>query len=158
VTVVKHLAGDLPGILIDVPKIQQVLINLIGNALQAMDRHGTLTLTTFSGRPGRFLPPDCLTACTLARDAPAVVLRLHDTGPGIPRDQLLRIFDPFFTTKAVGSGTGLGLSVVKKIMDLHSGFIHFRNSPRGGLEVTLAFAAIGKPAGTVAPAAVLVAP
>jgi len=71
-----------------------------------------------------------------------VILRIHDTGPGIPPDQLQRIFDPFFTTKAVGFGSGLGLSVVKKIVDLHHGLIHFQNSPRGGLVVTLVFSVL----------------
>lgn len=145
VTVVKHLAGNLPKVAIDTPKIQQVLINLIINALQAMDRSGTLTLTTACGRIERLLPADCRNACPLQHEESSVVLRLHDTGPGIPENQLMRIFDPFFTTKAVGLGTGLGLSVVRKIIDLHGGFIHFRNSPRGGLEVTLAFAATAQP-------------
>jgi signal transduction histidine kinase len=90
----------------------------------------------------------------LRPDEPVVILRLHDSGPGIPEDQLRRIFDPFFTTKAVGSGTGLGLSVVKRIIDLHGGCIHFQNSPLGGLEVILAFAALApaivpSPAGQV---------
>lgn len=142
VNLVKNLSGKLPQVSIDIPKIQQVLINLIGNALQAMDRGGTLVITTAIGRldcefPGRGLPTG-----PLRPDLPAVILRILDSGPGIPEEQLLRIFDPFFTTKDVGSGTGLGLSVVKRIIDLHGGFIHFQNSPRGGLEVTLAFAAL----------------
>lgn len=142
VTVVKELAGNLPKISIDVSKIQQVLINLIGNALQAMDRSGILTIRTSAGHSGQLSPPDYPTAHPHRTDENLVMLRLHDTGPGIPKDQMHRIFDPFFTTKAVGAGTGLGLSVVKKIIDLHCGIIHFRSSPRGGLEVTLAFAAI----------------
>lgn len=142
VHLVKNLSGDLPRVAIDIPKIQQVLINLIGNALQAMERGGTLVISTTGGRLDRELPDRGISPCPFPPDTPAVILRIQDSGPGIPEDQLLRIFDPFFTTKAVGSGTGLGLSVVKRIVDLHGGFIHFRNSPRGGLEVTLAFAAL----------------
>jgi signal transduction histidine kinase len=142
---------------IDTPKIQQVLINLIINAMQAMDHDGTLTITTAGGRLGRLLPPHFQSACPLQPDDPVVILKLKDTGPGIPKDQLQRIFDPFFTTKAVGAGTGLGLSVVKKIIDLHNAFIHFRNSPHGGLEVTLAFAAIPQPTTPASPGPVLVA-
>jgi PAS domain S-box-containing protein len=142
VTLLKDLAGDLPRVAIDPPKIQQVLINLISNALQAMDRGGSLVITTTCGPLDRLLPDCRKSQCPLRPEDPAVILTIKDSGPGIPEEQLLRIFDPFFTTKAVGSGTGLGLSVVKKIVDLHGGFIHFRNSRRGGLEVTLAFTAL----------------
>jgi two-component system sensor histidine kinase HupT/HoxJ len=80
------------------------------------------------GGPGPFRPGEQL-----------VVLEVHDTGPGIPESQLARVFDPFFTTKPVGVGTGLGLSVVKKIMDLHDGAIAIQNAPEGGTRVTLVF-------------------
>jgi signal transduction histidine kinase len=156
VQVVKDLSGGLPLVAIDIPKVQQVLINLVGNALQAMDRGGTLAIATFSDRLDREFPDLSTGRCPFPPDTPAVILRIRDSGPGIPEQQLLRIFDPFFTTKAVGSGTGLGLSVVKRIVDLHGGFIHFRNSPHGGLEVTLAFAAVPQatpatPAGSASP-------
>jgi PAS domain S-box-containing protein len=157
VTLLKDLAGDLPPVAIDTPKIQQVLINLISNALQAMDRGGSLVITTTCGRLDRLLPDCRKSHGPLRPDEPAVILTIKDSGPGIPEEQLLRIFDPFFTTKAVGSGTGLGLSVVKKIVDLHGGFIHFRNSPRGGLEVTLAFAALPKVTSAASAGPVLVA-
>lgn len=158
VHLVKKLSGDLPLVAIDIPKIQQVLINLIGNALQAMERGGTLVISTRSGCLDREFPDQGIAPYPLRPDTSAVILRIQDSGPGIPHDQLSRIFDPFFTTKAVGSGTGLGLSVVKKIVDLHGGFIHFRNSPRGGLEVTLAFAALPKVTSTASAGPVLVAP
>lgn len=139
VTVVKHFAGALPPVAVDARKIQQALINLIVNALQAMGRGGTLTITTATGPLARLLHPHPVPDHPLQPHTPVVVVRLADTGPGIPAHDLPRIFDPFFTTKAVGSGTGLGLSVTKKIIDLHRALIHVRNSPHGGLEVTLAF-------------------
>ncbi len=66
-----------------------------------------------------------------------IITEVQDTGKGIPEEHLARIFDPFFTTKPTGVGTGLGLSVVKKIMDLHGGAIDIRNRPLGGVMVTL---------------------
>jgi two-component system, NtrC family, sensor kinase len=65
------------------------------------------------------------------------VTEVQDTGTGIPETLLPKIFDPFFTTKPVGHGTGLGLAVVKKIVDLHGGAIDIRNVPSGGVQVIL---------------------
>jgi signal transduction histidine kinase len=75
-------------------------------------------------------------------DESVVTLTLRDDGPGIAECDLPRIFDPFFTTKGAGGGNGLGLSVVKKIIDLHDASIHFRNLPDHGLEVLLIFPGI----------------
>ncbi len=66
-----------------------------------------------------------------------VIAEVQDTGEGIPEANLAKIFDPFFSTKPTGVGTGLGLSVVKKIMDFHGGAIDVRNSPSRGVIVTL---------------------
>ena len=140
--VVTHLADELPPVSIDIPKIQQVLINLMMNALQAMPAKGVLTLTSAVSSLDSLLHAQTSKASPLKPEQQVVSLRIRDNGPGIPDDELSRIFDPFFTTKGVGAGNGLGLSVVKKIIDLHGALIHFRNSPRGGLEVILAFAAI----------------
>ena len=62
---------------------------------------------------------------------------MQDTGTGIPEALLPKVFDPFVTTKPVGHGTGLGLSAVKKIVDLHGGAIDIRNTPPAGVRVTL---------------------
>jgi PAS domain S-box-containing protein len=107
VKVVKRLDPDLPKTMLDFNQIQQVLLNVINNAQQAMASHrgqGTLTITT-STRDGRIL------------------LEISDDGPGIPGDLLGKIFDPFFTTKPVGEGTGLGLSVSYGIVKDHGGRI-----------------------------------
>jgi signal transduction histidine kinase len=95
-----RLARDLPITPIDPTQIQQVLVNLIKNALQAMTRGGTLSLQTGEGSDG-------------------VWASVADTGGGIPQDQINRIFEPFYTTKK--KGTGLGLMIVQRIVRAHGG-------------------------------------
>lgn len=118
-----------------------MIINLLHNAIRAMGPSGTLTVSTASGRLQQFLASHPGINSPLRPDDEVVILRLHDTAAGIPDRQLAKIFDPFFTTKAVGSGTGLGLSVVKKIIEWHGALSAIHNAPQGGLEVTPAFAA-----------------
>lgn len=85
-------------------QLNQVWVNLIHNALQAMNERGTLTVS-------------------LERIADDAVISIGDTGCGIAPENRERIFDPFYTTKAVGVGTGLGLDIVRKIVDIHHGHI-----------------------------------
>jgi PAS domain S-box-containing protein len=101
-----RLANQLPLTPIDPTQIQQVLVNLIKNALQAMTRGGTLTLQTGEGSEG-------------------VWLSVADTGGGIPQEQTNRIFEPFFTTKK--KGTGLGLMIVQRIVRAHGGRIELES-------------------------------
>jgi two-component system, NtrC family, sensor kinase len=98
-----------------VQRIQEVFINLIINAAQAIERQGRITLTA-------------------AKDSPAqeVVIEINDTGQGIPEKNQAKIFDPFFTTKEEGQGTGLGLSVVYGIIQQHRGNITVQSSPGRG--------------------------
>jgi PAS domain S-box-containing protein len=97
-----RLARQLPVCSIDPTQIQQVLVNLIKNAIQAMTKGGTLTLQTGEGADG-------------------VWFSVADTGGGIPQEQINRIFEPFFTTKKKGSG--LGLMIVQRIVRAHGGRI-----------------------------------
>jgi PAS domain S-box-containing protein len=139
--VVRQLQRPLDPVAMDRNKIEQVLLNLLLNAVQAMSAGGTLTVTTRSGCVGQDL---ALRGGGVSGVQPGerwVIAEVHDTGPGIPRAQLERVFEPFFTTKPVGVGTGLGLSVAKKIVDLHDGTIDIRNAAEGGTRVTLAFRA-----------------
>ena len=101
-----RMARQLPLAPIDATQIQQVLINLMRNAMQAMTRGGTLTLQTAEGSDG-------------------VWLNVADTGGGIPQEQINRIFEPFYTTKKKGSG--LGLMIVQRIVRAHGGRIELES-------------------------------
>jgi len=98
--------GEVPPISCSPSQINQVLLNLINNAAQAIEsEQGSITLTT------------------RREDDASVAVEIEDNGTGIPPDVLPRIFDPFFTTKTVGKGTGLGLSISYKIIEQHGGKI-----------------------------------
>ncbi|HSU54963.1 MAG TPA: ATP-binding protein [Candidatus Dormibacteraeota bacterium] len=101
-TVRSKLARQLPITPIDSTQIQQVLVNLIKNAMQAMTKGGTLTVQTGEG-------------------SEAVWVSVADTGGGIPEEKLNRVFEPFYTTKK--KGTGLGLMIVQRIVRAHNGHI-----------------------------------
>ena len=142
VTVVRKLDASPPRVRVDHGKMEQVFINLFINAMQAMSQSGVLTVTT---RHLRFGEDPKLTGPAFSQFWPGEVVAIaevQDSGKGIPEAILPRIFEPFFTTKPVGVGTGLGLSVVKKIMDLHGAAIDIRNAPLGGALVTLVFKAV----------------
>lgn len=112
VRVVKKL-GSVPAVSCSPSQINQVLLNLINNAAQAVEDQGTVTITTSS-------------------DEQFVHVSVQDDGKGIPADVLPHIFDPFFTTKKVGEGTGLGLSIVYKIVQQHGGRIKVSSKPGVG--------------------------
>ena len=137
INVVRKLGAGLPRVRLDRSKMEQIFLNLFHNALHAMSPGGVLTVTTVHRRFGEDLR---LSGPAFAQFKPGelvVVAEVQDNGKGIPEDHLAKVFDPFFTTKPTGVGTGLGLSVVKKIMDLHGGSIDIRNSPLAGVVVTL---------------------
>jgi PAS domain S-box-containing protein len=107
IVIIQALAAGLPPVFVDPHQIQQVLLNLMVNAEQAMiDAHGRGTLVLRSWQDTE-------------RDA--VILEVADDGPGVPKDMETRVFDPFFTTKTVGKGTGLGLTVAYAIAQEHGG-------------------------------------
>jgi PAS domain S-box-containing protein len=112
-----ELEPDLPEIAGDRNQIQQILLNLIMNAWQAMPERGQLSLQ------GKFLPSRPLSGgVPNGRNISGLIeLTVADTGMGIPEADLERIFDPFFTTKEIGQGTGLGLSLVQRMVENHHG-------------------------------------
>lgn len=106
----------LPDIAIDYGQIQQVLTNLLMNALQAMPDGGSLKINLSVGISS---PPEAANY----QPAAYVTVEIKDSGPGIAPDLLTQIFEPFFTTKRVGQGTGLGLSIAREIVQEHEGWI-----------------------------------
>ena len=125
VTVVREFDTALPSLSLDRTRIEQMLVNLFINAVQAMPPGGTLTVRTFPSGD---------------RAAPAgVILEVDDTGHGIMPENAGKLFEPFFTTKPPGQGTGLGLAIVRRIMEIHGGSVHLGNREAGGVRATLHF-------------------
>ncbi|MFO1349649.1 MAG: DAHL domain-containing protein [Gammaproteobacteria bacterium] len=115
--IVKHY-GQLPNVMCAPSQLNQVFLNLLVNAAQAIENHGLITITTVAR--GNF-----------------VDVVIEDTGKGIPNDVLPKIFDPFFTTKPVGEGTGLGLAICYQIVDQHGGNISAESEVGKGTRFTV---------------------
>ncbi len=125
--VVKARFGEkLPPVLGDTHQLQQVFLNLIVNALDAMPKGGELTVETDSVKPSH--------EGNVSR---GVCIRITDTGCGIACEHQRRIFDPFFTTKAIGRGAGLGLSVCQRIVKAHRGTIQVKSQVGKGSTFTV---------------------
>jgi PAS domain S-box-containing protein len=116
VRVERAIEPGLPPVSMDGHQIRQAFLNVAANAVQAMLRGGTLTVRA-------------------RREGPWVRVDLEDEGPGIPPEVRRRVFQPFFTTKP--SGTGLGLAVVKRIVEAHRGEVAFENLPGKGTRFTI---------------------
>ena len=117
IEVAKDLAADLPGVLGDRHALQQVVLNLVTNAAQAVSDN----------------PPDRARAVSVRTWSDgAVHLRITDSGPGISPEVQAQLFTPFFTTKEPGQGTGLGLSISYSIVEAHGGRITVEQPPEGG--------------------------
>lgn len=113
---ITRLDPHLPMVMMDPHQVQQVFVNIINNARQAIEAHqprGQITITTET-------------------HGDSVRVTIQDNGPGIPEENLAKIFDPFFTTKEVGQGTGLGLSLCYGIIKDHRGTITPRSKPGEG--------------------------
>jgi len=117
---VKKNFGDIPPLTCSPSQINQVFLNLINNAAQAID-------------PG----PGLITITTRRDGDRHIAVEVADNGNGIPPEILPKIFDPFFTTKDVGKGTGLGLSIVYKIVEQHGGRISVASNPGVGTRFTV---------------------
>ena len=120
-----QLSSTLPRIRGNSGKLQQVFLNLVLNARDAMAEGGRLTLRTWA-------------------EAGFIHAEVADTGQGIAADHIARIYDPFFTTKGIRKGTGLGLSVTYGIVQEHNGIIEVESRPGAGTRFRLEFPASKK--------------
>jgi two-component system sensor histidine kinase HydH len=116
IEILTQVAGSLPRVPADADQLIQAALNLVINALQAVDRRGRVELVARSVEGG-------------------VMLEVRDTGPGVAAEHLGTIFEPFFTTKAEGSG--LGLWIAQQIIAAHGGTIRAANAPGGGAVFTV---------------------
>jgi PAS domain S-box-containing protein len=134
---VVEIEHDLPPVLGELDQLKQLFLNLFLNGLEAMTAGGTLTVTVRADRE--------------RADRGFVTVRVTDTGPGIPREDLARVFEPFFTTKS--SGTGLGLAICRSIADAHRAALWADPGPAGlGTTFVVQFPAlVGSVAETVRP-------
>jgi signal transduction histidine kinase len=116
IEVVRELSPQLPRLLVDPHQIQQVFLNIVNNARQAIESHRSRGVVRISSRA----------------EGRRVRVRFQDDGPGISEENLRKIFNPFFTTKPVGKGTGLGLSLSYGIIQEHGGIISAESTPGQG--------------------------
>jgi signal transduction histidine kinase len=118
IAIARSFAPNLASVPADPGQLQELFLNLITNALEAMGRGGTLRLAT-EGING---------------EAPGIRVTVADTGPGMPPDILARAFEPFFTTRAEASGTGLGLAICRRITRNHGGTVRLDSQPGRGTQ------------------------
>ncbi len=120
ITVKKQYSSDLPPVVADRSQLQQVFINIILNAADAMSKRGILFLKTCMGDGKKFIN-----------------ISIKDTGHGIKKEDKSRLFEPFFTTKEVGMGTGLGLAICYSIIQKHGGTIEVESEVEKGSTFTI---------------------
>jgi two-component system NtrC family sensor kinase len=120
VTVVRNWDLQLPPVMADKSQLQQVFMNILVNAVQAMEEKGTITLTTRPSAPDN-----------------SVEVLISDTGRGMPLEKIDHIFDPIFTTKGSWQGTGLGLSIAYGIITSHRGSISVKSEVGKGCTFTI---------------------
>lgn len=140
IEVSSDLENNLPKILLDKDKLEQVFVNLLNNAVDAMPEGGRICVRSY------------LSQITEAQDKvgkrrsdyfhigeKVLAVEISDTGKGIEEEAMNKIFDPFFTTKKRGEGTGLGLPVSKSIIDMHKGLIDVQSKKGEGAKFTIIF-------------------
>jgi len=130
IEVAEDLEEDLPQVLADPNRLEQVFVNLLINARDAIEQKAEQ-----SGRKGEM---KCITLRTRAEEG-AVTIEVTDTGTGIPEALVDRIFEPFFTTKKVGKGTGLGLSISYGIVQDYDGTIKVESQEGEGATFIIRF-------------------
>jgi two-component system NtrC family sensor kinase len=134
VAVVSTDLGDLPPVTCNIGELNQVFLNLIINAAQAIEE-----ALVGNGEQGEI-------AIRTRLEGPEVVIEIADDGPGIPTELLDRIYEPFFTTKEVGKGTGQGLALARTTIERHSGSLECDSAPGHGTTFTIRLPLIREPA------------
>jgi signal transduction histidine kinase len=127
ITVVREFAPELPPVELDRTRIEHVFVNLFTNAMQAMPPGGTLTVRTFASNGAN------------GGSHQVITVEVDDTGHGIRPENASKLFEPFFSTKPPGQGTGLGLTVARRIMEIQSGSLRLENRKEGGARAILHF-------------------
>lgn len=134
IEVIKNLDKNIPDVKLDRNRIEQVLINIFINAVNAMPQGGRIIINTF------------LKKSESIQGAAEVVVEIEDTGTGIPEGIIDKLFEPFFTTRRDKGGTGLGLAIVKNILDMHNAKIKLENKKENnGAKVTITFLVSSEP-------------
>lgn len=140
---------DLERVEADPGQIEQILLNLVVNARDAMPSGGRLAITTHN----ETVSPEKAQLHPEVKPGPFVRLSVRDTGSGMSREVQNRIFEPFFTTKEQGRGTGLGLSTVYGIVQQSGGFVEVESRPEEGADFRVYLPAVARPAAPVHQAA-----
>jgi signal transduction histidine kinase len=110
ITIAVEIPDDVPRVHAVGAELNQVWMNLLDNAIDAVGKNGHVTVRA-------------------ERERERVLVRIIDDGPGVPPEIQGRIFDPFFTTKGVGEGTGLGLDIVRRLLQRHDGDVSLESVP-----------------------------
>jgi len=138
VRLVAQVPGPLPPILADADQLQQVLLNLVTNALDATPAGGQVRLTAGDADSGPMPAAEGRLRISRGRTPqPCVTLQVDDTGCGIPPERLEKIFEPFFSTKERGGGTGLGMAIVEDIVRAHGAAIEIESAEGRGTTIRL---------------------
>jgi signal transduction histidine kinase len=142
VEIVRAFGDGLPALRVDEGKIEQVFMNVFTNALHAMPEGGRLAISTGT----KVLGPQEVafdagdrSGVRFREGERVIVVEVEDTGDGVAAEHLNKLFEPFFSTKPTGKGIGLGLSVARKLVELHCGTITVGNRAEGGVRVTILF-------------------
>ena len=123
ITIIRQFSPDTPTVTIDSNQIKQVFVNILLNSVEAMQKGGTITISTESIKSGA--------------DQNYLQVIFADTGCGIPADKIEKVFDPFYTTRDTPGNAGLGLFITKGIIDKHHGAIRIESEPEKGTRVII---------------------
>ncbi|MEW5894526.1 MAG: response regulator, partial [Candidatus Omnitrophota bacterium] len=140
IIVIKEFTRDVPSIYIDPNRVEQVIVDVVLNAILSMKKEGTLTIKIYTKK---FSLGDVDSPSSLEDIIPpgtdVVIADFDDTGHGVRREDLPKVFDPFFTTRRARGGVGLGLSIARTIMTNHNGLIGLSNLSQKGARARLIF-------------------